>query len=320
MHSPSSPLFSVIICTYQRYDMLSQSIASVLAQNIGTEHFDIWVMDNSPDQPERTASKNTYANTPNLHYITLDTPGLSNARNTAIEMAQGQYLVFLDDDATASTGWLGHYRDAFMQLGTGAVAIGGKIAAKFGVPQPAWLHPALLGFLSVIDWYPVITELPEMHTPVGANVAFRRDALVQSGGFRATLGRQGAEANNLLSGEEAQLVERMRANGGKFYYAPLPEVTHHIPAERLTRPWFRRRAAWQAVTDQMKQSLNPEYNRFLWGKIFEYVRQVPPEQAVFMGLCWDTDDPELFRQQITCIQFLTQLMLAEGQYPAGLFN
>jgi len=36
-------------------------------------------------------------------------------------------------------------------------------------------------------------------------------------------------------------------------YAPKALVEHVIPSERLTQSWFRRRAAWQAVSDLLSE-------------------------------------------------------------------
>ncbi|MDD3288937.1 MAG: glycosyltransferase family 2 protein [Alphaproteobacteria bacterium] len=320
MTNPASLLFSVVICTFERHDLLPRAIASVMNQDFDPACYDIWVIDNSPPSKAREASKKRYAEVARLHYIEVDIPGLSNARNVAIEKAAGKYIVFLDDDAEASLSWLRHYKNAFDQLGEKAAVINGKIVADFEAPRPPWLHDSLLGYLSVIDWYPEIRELPNSHSPVGANIAFLRDALIECGCFRTALGRQVAEANTLLSGEESGLVDALRQNGWKLYYAPLPQATHHIPANRLTREWFRRRATWQGVSDQIRVALKPEHAPTLWSHIIKYLRQVPKEQSPFMGMFWDTEDPELFRQQLAFLQFMTQITLSQGRYPPEIFG
>jgi len=308
-------LFSVIICTYQRYDLLPQAINSVLQQDIGADLYDIWVMDNSPPSPERLASSNAYKNTANLHYIELDSPGLSKARNRASELSSSDILVFLDDDATVSSDWLRNYRDAFASLGSDAAVIGGPVTPAFEIPKPVWLHDELLGYLSIFRWHDHIAELPEGHHPVGANMAIRRDLAVRYGGFGNNLGRKGDEANNLLSGEETHLFNQILEHGGKIYYAPLPRAIHHIPASRLTRSWFRRRVTWQAISEQMQKGLTPEKALTLWPHIFEYLKKVPRDHIPFMGLLWDTDDPAIFLQQIRCTQIWTHILISQGCYP-----
>jgi glycosyltransferase involved in cell wall biosynthesis len=309
MH-PSSLLFSVVICTYQRYDRLPQAIASVRQQDIGSEFYDIWVMDNSPPSPERTNSKQKYNGIPNLHYIELNTPGLANARNVATQQSTGRIIVFLDDDAIATPGWLRHYREAFEKAEANVAAIGGRIVPSFDIPKPAWLHDGLMLYLSVMD----SDTAPEGYAPCGANVAFRREAL-QAAQFHTGLGRRGAESNNLLSGEDSGLTDAILKTGGTFGYAPLASVTHYIPASRLTRAWFRRRVTWQAISDQLQHGLSTEDAPKLWPHIIDYIRKVPREHVPFMGLLWDTDDSELFREQLICTQLFTHILISQGSYP-----
>lgn len=309
------PLFSVVICTYNRYDRLPQAIDSVLQQDIGADNFDLWIMDNSPPSPERAASKQKYAAIPNLHYIELDIPGLANARNEAIKQSQGQYVVFLDDDAVASPGWLKHYRDAFDKNDASIAAIGGKIIPVFEIPRPVWLHDALLTYLSVYE----SDTAHAQYQPCGANIAFRRKWL-EGASFHTGLGRRGTENNNLLSGEESALTSHIHNNGGTFGYEPLASVTHHIPANRLTRAWFRRRVAWQAISDQLQHGLKAEDAPKLWPHMINYLRKIPREHIPFMGLYWDTEDPELFREQLICIQLHTHILISQGAYPPEMMG
>ena len=307
------PLFSVVICTYQRYDRLPQAIQSVLRQDIGAEHFDLWVMDNSPASPERTALQKHYATTSGLHYVTLDFPGLANARNEALARCKGNIVVFLDDDAVALPGWLSAYREAFEGADATIAAIGGRIIPVFESAKPVWLHDNLMHYLSVCDR----DEMPQGYAPCGANVAFRREAL-DGAIFHTGLGRRGGENNNLLSGEDSSLTAHILNNGGKFGYAPKAAVDHHIPAHRLTRSWFRRRVAWQAISDQLQNGLKAEDAPQLWPHIMTYLRKVPREHMPFMGLFWDTDDEGLFLQQLICTQLLTHIMISQGSYPPGM--
>ena len=53
----------------------------------------------------------------------------------------------------------------------------------------------------------------------------------------------------MLSNEEIELCARIGRTGKIAVYAPDAVVEHVIHTERLTQSWFRRRAAWQAVSD-----------------------------------------------------------------------
>ena len=143
--------------------------------------------------------------------------------------------------------------------------------------------------------------------------SFRTSAILGHGGFATNLGRIGSGAS-LLSNEEFQLVQRIRAAGGGLVYAPDAQVSHLAEAKRLTRSWFRKRAAWQAVSD-----FTMEPDRFLaeapgqWEGTVGYFNALPPHLRTIRGLVHDTDDPELFRWQTGAIYMLTIMMLAGFQ-------
>jgi hypothetical protein len=58
------------------------------------------------------------------------------------------------------------------------------------------------------------------------------------GGFRADLGRNGGRL--ILGQEVPELLARVAASGGCGLYVPGMSVHHLVPAERLTRRYFRR--------------------------------------------------------------------------------
>jgi hypothetical protein len=104
----------------------------------------------------------------------------------------------------------------------------------------------LLAYISVLDCSPVASWLNEHQHAYGANVVYKKEALLRVGGFSIELGRKG---NLLLSNEEILLQRQLERLGYRTYYDPRISVRHHVAAERLTKNWFRRRAYWQGVSD-----------------------------------------------------------------------
>ncbi|NDE91376.1 MAG: glycosyltransferase family 2 protein [Alphaproteobacteria bacterium] len=308
------PLFSAVICTFNRYDLLPRAIESLRMQTIAADDYDIWIMDNSPASDQRKAFAQRYANIPNLYYAEVDRPGLSNARNLAAQHAKGEIIVYLDDDAVAVPTLLQEYKTAFTQLN--AAVIGGKVLPDFAIPKPSWLDDRLLTYLSLCNFGDETKLLIGSDEPVGANIAFNRAILLQSGGFNPSLGRLGMDTHNLLSGEESDCQRRIKSMGHAVGYAPNAQAIHTIPASRLTHAWFRKRSAWQATSDQMLYTLNDNAIAIFKGAIEHYVKQVPAEHAATMGFVWDTQDPDLFFRQINAIGMFTRLMLAKGDMNA----
>ena len=311
------PYITVAICTYDRYDFLSKAIDSVLAQDLDPDLFDLMVIDNTPKGEARAASAAAYADNPRVDYVTEDTPGLANARNVALARSTAEYVLFLDDDAVAQPGWLRALHDT-LQAGKGTIGvIGGRVLPDFAVPRPAWLHETLAAFLSIVD------QPGEAGRPlapgeliVGANIGCRRKLALQLGGFDVALGRQGAASASLMSGEEDMLIRRVIDAGRGVFYCGAAVVHHHIPAERLTRDWFRRRAAWQGVGEQKLYGSPPAEKAAQMWELVDAISGDGPGQL--SGLYRDTDDPEVFLRQVMALRHLTRLLLSAGRVETDL--
>lgn len=247
------PLLSVIVCTYDRYNVLPGAIASLQEQSVPAGTLEIIVVDNSPDRLAAALFGVAYNNTENLRYLVAPQPGLSNARNQGMDAARGKYVAFIDDDAIASPGWAAGMLDAFSKLGPRIGAIGGPARPLWLADRPPWLTDDLLGHLSILDHGPKLRVLPATETIVGCNMAFDRDLLRSLGGFPTHLGRRGPELA-LRSNGEPGVLDAVRQAGRDIGYTPHAAIDHCIDPARLTQTWFRRRAAWQAVSDYL---MNP---------------------------------------------------------------
>ena len=89
----SAPTVSVIIPTYNRADLISQSIDSVLQQTF-TDYEIIVVDDESTDNTEAIVKK--YGD--RVRYVWTPNGGTGHARNVGMQHARGRYLTFLDSD------------------------------------------------------------------------------------------------------------------------------------------------------------------------------------------------------------------------------
>ena len=85
---------SVVIPTYNRADYLRQALVSVFAQT--RQDFEILVVDDG--STDDTAQVIESMADPRLRYLPQANAGRSVARNRGMEMAQGEFIAFLDDD------------------------------------------------------------------------------------------------------------------------------------------------------------------------------------------------------------------------------
>jgi len=90
------PTVSIILPTYNRTQLLSQAIESVLDQTY--RDFELIVVDDGSEKDTEPVV-DTFDEWGNIRYIRHKTnKGASAARNTGIEAATGEYIAFIDDD------------------------------------------------------------------------------------------------------------------------------------------------------------------------------------------------------------------------------
>jgi hypothetical protein len=243
------PRLTAVICTYERYKILPDAIEALLTQALPAGEIEILIIDNSPNPTTAKLFASRYEYQPHLSYILAPRPGLSAARNQALSLARAQKIAFLDDDSIAAPDWAAAILDAFAAMPR-AGAIGGPARPLWRGTRPAWLNDDLLGHLSIIEHGPAPKILPAGQTIVGCNMAFDKAVLEKIGGFAPHLGRNGPELS-LLSNGEPGVLEAVRTAGHEIGYTPHAIVDHCIDPTRLTQSWFRRRAAWQAVSDYL---------------------------------------------------------------------
>lgn len=83
---------SVIIPSYNRYELLKRAVASVFAQTYLP--FEVIVVDDGSDD----ATSHIQNDFPTIKYIYQKNSGVSMARNLGIKYAKGEWIAFLDSD------------------------------------------------------------------------------------------------------------------------------------------------------------------------------------------------------------------------------
>lgn len=240
---------SVIICTYNRVQFLPQTFEALAAQTLSPDNFEILVVDNNSrdNTPDVCLDFKQNNRTFNFRYIPEYQQGLSYARNRGIGEAQGDLLVFIDDDAFPEKEYL-HHILLFFESTPDAAAAGGRIFPLFESKRPAWMPDILISLVSAIDLGDNVC-LFKKKFPIGANMIFRKTTIEKYGQFNINLGRRG---DNLEGAEEKDLFFRIMAAGEKVYYIPDAIVHHVIPDKRLTFDFFRRQAIGIGYSEKVR--------------------------------------------------------------------
>src|SRR5690242_2260831 len=128
---------SVVICTWNRATLLERALTSIASAEPPTVAWEVIVVNNNcTDGTEHVIERFT-SRLP-IKRVFEPTPGLSNARNAAIAVAQGHYLIWTDDDVLVSADWVIAYERAFKRW-PDAAFFGGPIRPCFEGTPPRWL-------------------------------------------------------------------------------------------------------------------------------------------------------------------------------------
>lgn len=232
-------MISVIVCSYNRSQSLSQTLASLAQQAQPTGHlWELIVIDNnSTDDTADVVKAFAAASAFELRYLLEKSQGLSHARNAGIRAAHGDIIAFTDDDVTVDPHWLVELVKIFDQFD--CMAVGGRIIPVWTGQKPAWLElngPNRLHSGTVVSFDCGEQPCELSKSPIGANMAFRKAAFAKYGLFRTDLGKRG---NDSMIGEEVEFCTRLLGGGDKVAYAPSAIVYHPVPKERVKKRHFR---------------------------------------------------------------------------------
>jgi glucosyl-dolichyl phosphate glucuronosyltransferase len=256
---------SVVICTYNRATLLRETLAVLQDMTPPSAcEVEIVVVDNNSTDNTPAVIDEARAHGP-FPIVSLkeSRQGKGFALNLALAHARGDILALTDDDVLPTRDWLRRIVDDFRLHDVTFVF--GKVLPRWSrMPPPELLTlpaQAIWGPLAIVDYgdepatyHPAA---PGQRLPIGANLAFSREALLQIGGWRTDLGKVN---NTLLSGEDHEIFMRLRRFDRYLgYYNPTVVVRHYVPAQRLTRRYFRRWFYWHGKTQAlMLADLYPE--------------------------------------------------------------
>jgi glycosyltransferase involved in cell wall biosynthesis len=256
---------SILICTYNRAQMLRETLAAVQALQRPPEcDVEIVVVDNnSSDDTARVIAEATQQ--PGIPIVSAREPeqGKSFALNRGLKIVRGDVVALTDDDVWPDPDWLVHIVADFRARDVTFVF--GKVLPRWArQPPPEILTPradCIWGPLAIVDYGDLPADYqpdtPGQRLPIGANLSFTRSALCAIGGWRTDLGKVNG---TLISGADHEIFMRLRRHGlYSGYYEPAVMVRHYVPAERLTRSYFRRWFFWHGKTNAlMLDDMYPE--------------------------------------------------------------
>ena len=201
---PEYPKVSVIVCAYNAERTIDPCLASL--EKVNYPNYEVIVVnDGSTDSTLDIAQRYSY-----VHIINQENKGLSVARNVGISAATGDIIAFTDSDCAVDPDWLFYLVAKF--LSSNLPAVGGP---NFPPPEDS-LVPSCVAVSPGGPTHVLLSDEVAEHIP-GCNMAFRREALEEVGGFDPVF---------RAAGDDVDLCWRLQNKGHTIGFSPAAVVWH----------------------------------------------------------------------------------------------
>jgi glucosyl-dolichyl phosphate glucuronosyltransferase len=227
-----------VVISHNRAIEAKAAVESLFCQTF--KPLEVVFIDNASDPPITINTKNVGM----LRQIRFNEfVGASVARNTAIGIAKGAYIAFIDDDCIATASWLEEIQkgiDAQYEI------LGGSIEPKFMATPPDWWKSGVF-FWGVGVGNAFSKEI------WGGNMIFKREVFDKIGLFNSRIGRQ---SGKLLGYEETELINKGIACC-KTLFITKAKVFHRVTASRMTIRYILRWSYYWGKTEKAVNGFKP---------------------------------------------------------------
>lgn len=202
------PRFSVVVCSYNGSRTIRDCLEGL--SRLEYPNYEVIIVnDGSKDKTEEIVHE--FSGKFGYRVVSTENRGLSNARNTGMEAATGEFVAYTDDDARPDPHWL--YYLAYEFMNSDHAAIGGP-----NIPPPGdGLIAECVANAPGGPAHVLLSDRSAEHIP-GCNMAFRKKSLQAIGGF---------DPQYRTAGDDVDVCWRLMEKGWTIGFSPAAMVWHH---------------------------------------------------------------------------------------------
>ena len=246
-HDRNWPRVSVVVCSYNGAATIRDTMEGL--SRLDYPDFEVIVVnDGSSDATPKIAAEY------DVRLISTENRGLSNARNTGWQAADGEIIAYIDDDAYPDPHWLQYLAHSFMS--SDYVGVGGPNIAPPG-------DGPIADCVANAPGRPVhvlLSDRTAEHIP-GCNMAFRREALVAIDGF---------DPRYRTAGDDVDVCWRLQENGGVIGFHAAALDWHHC--RNSVRTYWKQQQGYGKAESLLEDKWPEKYNalgHFSWsGRLY----------------------------------------------------
>ena len=215
---------TVVLCTWNGSELLRDTLEHIGKCRVPDGlQWELIVVDNNSTEDIQAVVGEFEGQLP-IRYILEPKQGLSHARNAGIDAAQGELMIFTDNDVRPSEEWIAAYWKAFQERPEGYY-FGGSIRSRFeeGVKLPPELLEIASGSVKGLD---LGKDGPAEKTFFSANWACTSEMVRKVGKFNPDFGISG---DLQKSGEEDDVQMKLKKEGLKPWVVEAAWLWHYVP-------------------------------------------------------------------------------------------
>jgi glycosyltransferase involved in cell wall biosynthesis len=231
------PFISVVVCSYNGSATIRDTMEGL--QKLDYPNFEVIVV-NDGSTDGLTGIVKEYP----VKLITTFNRGLSHARNTGMYAAKGEIIAYIDDDAYPDEHWLHYLAYAYTNTPHGGIG-GPNICPDDDGPIAKCVANAPGGPVHVL-----ITDEIAEHIP-GCNMSFRKDALMEIGGFDPVY---------RTAGDDVDVCWRIQQTGRTIGFHPSAVVWHH--RRNSLKAYWKQQKGYGRAEALLEDKWPEKYNGF----------------------------------------------------------
>lgn len=199
--------FSVLICTYNRHELLRLALDSLIQGTIEKPD-QVVVVNGGDESADRVVEMYGGKHGIQVELLKTTNKNLAASRNLGLPHCTGDIIAMTDDDAQVLPEWITRMKQAH-RAHPEAGAVGGMVLGTN--------TESLIGQVSDLITFPTWSEPRYVRTLPGVNISYKRKVVAQIG----------LQDEVLFRGEDVDYNWRLQKFGYQVYFDPSIKVYHH---------------------------------------------------------------------------------------------
>ncbi len=298
MKSSKRPYLSFIICTYNRADILAKCLPFIITDLKLFNQVELIIVDNNSSDKTEQVVKTFFSKYQNFFYAKEEKIGLSHARNKGFEVANSEWIIYIDDDARLRNKYI--ERVFYLIENYDFDCFGGMYFAWFLFGKPKWL-PKEFGNKRIVRKTVGLID-GKSGWLTGNNLVVKKSVLEDVGGFDSNFGMTG---NTIAYGEEDDLQRKILDKGYKLGFDPELIIDHAVLPHKLKMLWHLKNSYAKGRYSQKQKNLGSyiqiafQLLKSIPGGLLKHLprsimKMMTKKEYYFQNLVLDTCSPTLW--------------------------